>query len=57
MKTKSKETTNDVRKVVSFQPQVPERTKSYAEAVKSKNTELGAVGKRYPLIDFYPKVK
>ena len=44
-------------KVVSFQPQVHECTKSYAKAVKCDNKELGNMGKKYPLIDIYPKVK
>jgi len=38
-KTKVRGETNDMRKMVSFQPQVLKCTKSYAEAVKDSNKE------------------
>jgi hypothetical protein len=56
-RTETKRETNDVGKSVSFQPLIPKHMKSYAEAVKTESNELRAMGKKYPLIDFYPKVK
>ena len=51
------EKSNDMRKVVSFQPQVLERTRSYAEVVKDNYNRPEERKKKYSLIDIYPKVK
>jgi hypothetical protein len=51
------EKSNNVRKVVSFQPQVLERTRSYAEVVRDNYNHPKDRKKKYSLIDIYPKVK
>ena len=56
-KTKRKGETNDMSKVVSFQPQILEHAKSYAEAVRNNDGEKKGMSKKYSLINFYPKVK
>ena len=55
--TKKEKQSNDVRKTVSFQPQILERTKSYADVVKGGNEKTKEESKKYSLIDIYPKVK
>jgi hypothetical protein len=44
-KTKADREINDVRKVVSFQPQIHGYVKSYAEAIKVGNNERRDMGK------------
>ena len=56
-RTKNDGQTNDIRKSVSFQPQVFKHTRSYAEAVKGGNEEVEDISMKCSLINFYPKVK
>ena len=55
--TKKEKQSSDVRKTVSFQPQILERTRSYAEIVKGDNEKTKDKSRKYSLIDIYPKVK
>jgi hypothetical protein len=55
--TETKQVANDMGKLVSFQPHINKCMRSYAEVAKDSNKEERDMGKKYPLIDVYPKVK
>jgi hypothetical protein len=56
-KTRKDKETNDVSKVVSFEPQILAHTKSYADVVRNNSGKKESMSKKYSLIDIYPKVK